>query len=135
MSAIGQNRSLDHLVGAQEELLRDGQPEHLGSLPVNRQMELRWLFDRQGTRLRTPEDLVYVRRGAPIMVGRVLPVAHQSTGLHVFPVKEHGWQPVLEGQLRNLSTLSDEECINQYDNRRSPFLHHGGEANFDLGWS
>jgi hypothetical protein len=46
--------SLNHLVSALEQRLRDRQPERLRGLYVDRQLERCWLLDRQLARFRSP---------------------------------------------------------------------------------
>jgi hypothetical protein len=53
-------RSLDHLVGAEQHGLGDGETERLCRLRVDHQLELGWLLDRKIGRLGTLEDLVDV---------------------------------------------------------------------------
>jgi len=39
--------SLDHLIGGVQELVRDAEAERVGGLEVDRELERRWLLDRQ----------------------------------------------------------------------------------------
>jgi hypothetical protein len=48
--------SLDHLVGAARHGQRDGDPERLGRLEVDVQLDFRCLLDRQIGRLRALEN-------------------------------------------------------------------------------
>src|SRR6267378_4459871 len=56
--------SFDHLVRAQEQFLRHGEPDRPGGPAVDRKRHPRRLLDRQLARLRALEDLVHVGRGA-----------------------------------------------------------------------
>ena len=56
-------RSLDHLVRAQQQRLRDREPERLRRLQIDHQLELRRLLHRQVRRPRAFEDLVDVDGG------------------------------------------------------------------------
>jgi len=67
MSAMGQKRTFctatkiplfDHLVRGGEQRLRDVQPQRLGGLEIDDQLELGRLLDGDVTRLGTPENFV-----------------------------------------------------------------------------
>src|ERR1019366_4928963 len=75
----------DHLVGAYQERLRDGETQRLSGFAVDEQFECRRWLDRQVTRLGALEDLVHIRCSAPVAVGLILPVAYQPPSLYVFP--------------------------------------------------
>ena len=69
MSALGQKRTLrhsfDHVVGAAEQRLRDGQAEGFGGFDVDHQLELGGLLDREVCRFCTLQNLVHVVRTTP----------------------------------------------------------------------
>ena len=65
---VSKERSLDHLVRAQQERLRDRQAECLRGLHVDHQLEFRGLFDREVGGLGTFEYFVHVKCGAPVTV-------------------------------------------------------------------
>src|SRR5215510_14609558 len=52
--------SPDHLVSTEQDRLGDLDAKGFGSLEVDDEFELRWLFDRQVARVRTFQDLVDV---------------------------------------------------------------------------
>ncbi len=54
----GQHALLDHLVGPQQQRLRDREPERLRSLRVDDQLELDWLLDRKVGGFCALEDFV-----------------------------------------------------------------------------
>ena len=60
--------SLDNFIRPRKYGGREVQPERPGSPEIDRELELRWLLDRKITGLGAPEDLVYVSRGAPVVV-------------------------------------------------------------------
>ena len=66
--------SLDHLVGAEEERLRDGEAKRLGGLEVDQQLELRRLLDRQVGGLRTLQNSTSERPEASVSIGKNWPV-------------------------------------------------------------
>ena len=76
----GCNRSLDHLVGAQEERLRDREPERLGRLEVDHQLEFRGQHDRQVGWLVAFEDAAGVDARLAIGIRSAGSVAEQATG-------------------------------------------------------
>ena len=72
--AFGRARSLDDLVRAHQDGLRDREPESVGSLQVNDQFDLRGLLDGQVGRLSTLENLVHEVCGLSEAVGEAWPV-------------------------------------------------------------
>src|SRR5262249_54066101 len=71
--------SLDHLVGAQKEGLRDREIESLSGLQVDYEIELERLLDRQLCWRRALEDLIDVSRGAVVQLGDTGSVGKQPT--------------------------------------------------------
>jgi len=57
------------LVRAQQERLRDCQPERLGGRQIDDEIEFGRLLDRDVARLRPAQNLVDIVGGAPIQVG------------------------------------------------------------------
>ena len=57
--------SLDHLVGAGEEERRKGEPEAVGSLEIDDEVEFRGFIDRQIAGLGTAQDAIDIAGGAP----------------------------------------------------------------------
>jgi hypothetical protein len=57
--------SLDYLVDADQERLRDGEAESFGGLAVDEQLQLRGLLDGQVRRLGALEDLVRLAVSCP----------------------------------------------------------------------
>src|SRR6267143_1802611 len=70
--------SLDHLIRAQDQFLRNGEPDRPGGLAVDRKRHSRRLLDRQLARLCALEDLVHVGCGALKIVQDVLSVTDQA---------------------------------------------------------
>src|SRR5512138_951793 len=88
-------RLVDDLVGALQERRRNREPERLGGLGVDGQLELRWLLDGKAAGAGALEDLVDVRGGPLIEVRIARPVAHQPADVDVLTGREDRRQPVL----------------------------------------
>src|SRR5437867_13115446 len=91
--------SLDHLVCAQQQRLRDREPERLGGLEVDHELELGRLFHRKLTGLRALEDLVDEACEPEIKVGIVHRVSYQSSGLDELAGWIGGRQPIAGHQV------------------------------------
>ena len=68
---VRQKFSLNHLVGAHQHALRDGDTKGLGGFHVDRQFVLGRLFDRQIAGLCTLEDSVHVVGGTPALIAEL----------------------------------------------------------------
>src|SRR3989304_522871 len=73
--------SFDHLVGAQQQFLRDGESERPRGPAVDDHLEFRGLLYWEVARLGALEDFVHIGGCAPVMIGEVLPIIHQAAGL------------------------------------------------------
>ena len=64
--SINHSRNVsDHLVGGGQQRIRDGEPESLGGLAIDHQLELGWKLDGQLADLCTTEDAVDKRGSTP----------------------------------------------------------------------
>src|SRR6266850_765974 len=89
---------LNHFIRPPQHRLWDRQPECLGGLEVDREPELRRLFDRQIGGLGTLENLVDVAAQAPPQIAMVRPVRHQRPCLSECWVARQPRKPVLRGE-------------------------------------
>src|SRR5438105_5017653 len=85
--------SLDHLVRAQQDRLRDRETKGLRGLKVDHQVELRGLLDRQIGGLRSFEDLVHIGRRTTKQRDIARRIRQQSPSVNILPVWVHRWQP------------------------------------------
>jgi hypothetical protein len=66
--------SFDHLVGADEEVRRNGKAERLRGLEIDRQLVLNWRLHRQVGGLFSFEDAVDVAGGPTVLIDDFNPV-------------------------------------------------------------
>src|SRR5260370_41257737 len=78
-------RSLDQLVGAEQEWLRDRQAKRLGCGQIDDEIELGRLLDWKLARLGAAQNLVNIISGAPEQVSGVRSVRHQTSRFDVLP--------------------------------------------------
>src|SRR2546427_12236157 len=90
---------LDHLVRQDQERWWHRDPERLGGLEIDDQLELHRLLDGQVSGLAALQNLVHVGGGAPVEIGVIRAVAHEAASLRDLPPPEHRRQPVRYGQL------------------------------------
>src|SRR2546425_10499175 len=74
--------SLNHLVGAQQQLARYGDTDRFRGLQVDHELELSRLLDRQIAGFRAFEDLVDVGRRAVIEIRIVSTIGNQTSGFN-----------------------------------------------------
>src|SRR5262245_14618554 len=88
--------SLDDLIRPRQQRRRDCQPESLGGLEIDDQLELGGLLDGEITGLGPLKDLVYVGGGAPMGVGEARAERDEPPGVNELAVWRNGGQAVLQ---------------------------------------
>src|SRR5262249_14508085 len=107
--------SFDYLIRPQQQRRRDRQPQCLGGLEVDHEVELCRLLDGEVSRLRTFQDSIHVVRSAPIYGGKVCPVGEESSGLSKVLVQRDNGQQVLRRQIEDLNSVLRERYILEDD--------------------
>src|SRR6266487_2621002 len=116
--AISAERSsLDHLVRAQQQRLRDREPERLGGLEVDHELELGRLFHGKLAGLRPLENLVDEACEPEIKIGIVHRVAYQSARLDELAGRIGGGQPVARHQIDDHLLMQLGEAIRSDEKR------------------
>src|SRR6516162_10934973 len=103
--------SFDHLVGAQQERLRNGQAECLGGREIDDKLESGWLLDRNITGLCATQNLVDQLGRAPELIRVVWAVGHETARLNKRAGIEHRRQSRAERKRHDASTVGVNECI------------------------
>src|SRR5438552_17898977 len=85
LSGVLGDPSLNDLVRPLQQRRRDRQPERLGGLEVDHQLELRRLLNGEVARFGALQDLVDEDRRAPLEIGRIRIIGHQATGIDHAP--------------------------------------------------
>src|SRR5262249_59838525 len=102
------------VVGNGLGLRRTCPPERRGGLAVDRQLR-RDLLDRQLGRLRALENPVHEEGGVAVELRWILPVAHQSAGLHEVASGKDRWQTVPQGEPGKLLPSAQKIAVVDHD--------------------
>src|SRR4051812_42039587 len=125
-------RSLDHVVGAQQELLGYGEAEHLRGLQVDDHFELRRLHYRQVGGFCAFQDPAAVDAGLAIAVLEHRAIADQPTDLGELAAERHCGQPVRKRQRGEPAAPRAEERIVAGEHRAGLLFGKAGERGFQL---
>src|SRR5262245_27205152 len=108
--------SLDHLVGARFQRLRNDQVESLGCLHVDDKLEAGRLLNREIGWLCTSQDTIDVGCGLPEQVDIVDPVAQKAALRDVIPIRIDRWQPETLSERDDLGAMAGKKGVrNHYD--------------------
>src|ERR1700730_1082160 len=96
---------LDHLIRSLQERGRDRQPEGIGGLEVNDQLELRRLLNGKINGLRPLQDLVDIQCPLPVHVIETRAVGHEGARMSVLRDPADGGKLALESKFGDLCSL------------------------------
>src|SRR3990170_7515974 len=117
VAAAAVSRSLDHPIGAQQERLRNRQPQRLRGLEVEHQLKLVGLLEWKIGGLHPLEQSVDVER-PPAADGRVArSIRQEPPGLGHLPRLEQGRQAGLQRKSSDLVTILKHERVAGYEQR------------------
>src|SRR5262249_3272856 len=125
-------RSLEHLVRQEQECRGERDPEGLGGLEVEDQLELRGLLHGQINGRSAFEDFVHVRGSTSMESLEARPIEHEATVLHVLTEFRHDWEPALGRQLENPGAVGVNEKIPPHDEYANTRAGGGGEGGLQL---
>src|SRR3984893_11480742 len=106
---------LDHLVGELLKLPRHVEPERLGGLHVDHQVELNRCLYRELARLGAPEDAIRISRRSSKWIEPVVSVGQQAAEFSEETERIDGRKAVAGSQQRDLLTMRGRESIGHHD--------------------
>ena len=109
--------SLDQFIRPFEHAVRNCQINLFGRLKVNDEFKLRRLLHRQVSRFGAFQDLVHVNSRAPIEVGGVRPIGHETALIDKLLVWVNSRQPVLGGKLDDLLSFREKGTSGDHRHR------------------
>src|ERR1700733_2240540 len=125
---VQQSTSFNDVVGEQQHRLRDGQPERLGGLEVDHQLEARRLFDWEIARIGARHNFGNVPCGAPILFAKVCPIRDETSHIGKFSKSEYCRKPVLQREFRKLLFIKDHERVGEYKDALPMVAIHCGKS-------
>src|SRR6516164_10121360 len=108
LTPVTRAASLDHLVGDQEKVASDRQPQFSCSLQVDDQFELGRLLHGQVRRLGPFEDFVHIRGRTAEQVRQVRSVGHKTAGIYELPCLIHCRQAAACREAHDLTVFAKQ---------------------------
>src|SRR3954470_6954202 len=112
--------SLDHLIGAREQLWRHVDAEGSRGRQVDDELEFARLDHRQVGRLLAFEDTTGIDTGLPVGLRQVRTIGHQTTGFRIVPRVVDAWQTMARGEGSDLDAPAEEKGVGSDDKRVNP---------------
>jgi hypothetical protein len=124
----------DHLVGAADQRVGDGDTKGLGGLEIDGQLDLGYLLDRQVGGLFALEDAGSIDAGLPVRVPDIATVAHQAAGCREIAHGMDSRHSMLERQSGKLLCATIEKYVGGDDEPANLKLGQLLECGFDVAF-
>src|SRR6516162_6233958 len=128
LTPVTRAASFDHLVGDQEKVASDRQPQFSCNLQVDDQFELGRLLHGQVRRLGSFQDFVHIRGSTSEQVGEVRSVGHKTAGIYELPCLIHCRQAAARREAHDLPVFAKQHWARQYDKSVSAPAGHPGKC-------
>ena len=103
-----------------------------GGLEIDDQLELRRLLEGEIARFGPLQDLIHVRRGAPVNVDHLGSVGHEAAGVRKFPQVSDQRQPIAGREVHDLFSVTKEHGVGQHEDSTGALCLHRGEGTREL---
>src|SRR5262249_2537123 len=120
--------SANHLVREEEQRCRHRDPQCLGGLEVEDQLELHRLLHGQVAWLGPFEDLIDIGGGASGHVRPAWAIRHETTSLDPPPRIVDRWESILGREVHNPLQVKQVNIAWQYDHRLGTLADRGGKC-------
>ena len=84
------------------------EPERVGGLEVDHQIELGRLFDRQCAGFGAVKNSIHIRRGSPIEIGVARTITHEASRFRELLEEIHRRQPAAGGKIHDAFSLAEK---------------------------
>jgi hypothetical protein len=124
--------SLNHFVRSGQHAWRNRQSNLLRRLQIDHKLKFRWLLDRQICRLRAFQDFVDHRCGAPVGLGLVGAVGHQTAALDKITTTRYRREAIFPREVRNQFLIRIVERAPRHDDSATTSLRRFFEARLEF---
>ncbi len=122
----------DHSVRPDQNIWRNRQADLLRRFEIDDEFKLHRLLDGQVCRRPAFQNLVHIRRGAPVQVEKVHAVKHKTAGFYKLTLVVYRREPVLCREICNLCSLRSEDGAVQREDCLSTPLLCGSERSLNI---
>src|SRR5688500_4024249 len=104
-------RSLDYAICTSQDRRRDRYRQTPRGAQVDDELKPRGLFNREISRLGSPEDSIHEDGSAPIPFIDAASIAHETTDLDIVSDAVHRRHAMLCGEIRDSCRVRNEQCV------------------------